>query len=264
MRKFLLFIFTTVLLHADTLHIHKGWGMYSFGEEVKDIRSIFGTRSEGVLFTFDGAGWKTFDFSKSTNSFNRIGKNQGFWLNSKNDQFIDGLRNSYQTKLSISEGWNLYGMNGAVTDMFKTFTLQSNILSIWSYIPTCSAWRKNNAKAQEIDTLATYEGFWLQAKKAFTLTINHSSQNLLSSWNVTNNGVSLYTECEEPLSILFNESSKSGSTANTMYLNINGTERAGIPFPSKYTNEKFKVIYKFVTYEGNFANGTVNVRREGL
>lgn len=264
MIKFLLFIFATVLLNGQSLYIHKGWGMYSFGSKVNDIKSNFGSRKNGVLFKFEDNKWKIFDFSKSNNSFNTISKNQGFWLSSESEQYLNGLNVVPRTKLTISKGWNLYGMNGAVSDVFKTFTLQSNVLALWSYLPSCGAWKKNNAQNQEIDTLSAYEGFWLNSKRAFSLDVEHESKNLLSSWNKSQNGISVYTECEEPLSILFNTSSKSGSTANTMYLNINGSERAGVPFPSKYTNETFEVIYRFTKYNGKFSNGTVNVKQGGM
>jgi len=261
MTKFLLLIFATVLLNANSLYIHKGWGMYSFGKEVKDINSIFNNRKEGMLFKFEDSKWKTFDFSKSSNSFNSISSNQGFWLFTESEQYINNLESASKTTLNITKGWNLYGMSGAVSDVFKTFTIQSNILDIWSYMPSCKSWKKNNSKVQEIDTLASYEGFWLNSKKAFSLEVKHESKNLLSSWNISKNGVSIYTECTEPLTILFDESTKDGSTANTMYLNLDGVERAGVPFPSKYINEKFEVIYRFAKYYGEFSNGTVNVKR---
>jgi len=261
MTKFLLLIFATVLLSANTLYIHKGWGMYSFGKEVKDIKPMFNNAKEGLLFKFEDGKWKIFDFSKSSNSFNSISSNQGFWLFTVSEQYINNLEDVSSTTLKITEGWNLYGMSGAVSDVFQTFSMQSNILDMWSYMPSCKIWKKNNSKAQEIDTLAAFEGFWLNSKKAFSLEVKHESKNLLSSWNISKNGVSIYTECEEPLTILFDDSTKNGSTANTMYLNLDGVERAGVPFSSKYINEKFEVIYHFTKYYGEFSNGTVNVSR---
>ena len=263
MLKLLFFIFTTVILNAQSLHIHKGWGMYSFGNEIKDIKSSFGSRSEGLLFKFENNQWKIFDFSKSNNTFNEISKNQGFWLLSENEQYIKNLENVSKTKLEITKGWNLYGMSGSVSDVFKTFTLQSNVSSLWTYSPNCSLWKKNNDQVQEVDTLSVFEGFWLNSKKAYSFDVTHESRNLLSTWNVTKEGISLYTECEEPLSILFDTSVNGGSTANTMYLSLDGVERAGVPFPSKYINETFEVIYRSTRYEGKFSNGSVNIKKVG-
>lgn len=185
---FIQFILLLTLLSAQNFSFSKGWHLQGSASNYSDMKS-FNHDCIQSLWMFKDNRWSLYtpdstvmnSILSSTSSIDPMTKldaNDGFWLYADANCTVELNATLSTDTFILANGWNLKGtVHGyGSMDLFN----HPDINTIWKYSDSkwsiyspsedLSSLIANNQNLESLITLEAYDGFWIHAKKAMTIS----------------------------------------------------------------------------------------------
>lgn len=187
---FVLFIyinlFATYSINAPLL-----WSLYSVKTPITDISTL--SNDATLILSYKNSKWYGVSpngkFSEEDLSYKDISKlnsletNDAIWVffesSNRIINFNSNIPDNCEEKISLKSGWNLMSLNCDKSVFIKSYFTNEDIESIWAYDNYSKSWRifsfdvNSDENLEFFDTLNSYDGYWVLAKKDFEINITN-------------------------------------------------------------------------------------------